>query len=126
MSLSCKYVELRGFEPLTSCMPYGPGQAPDVAWCRPAWRSAARIMAGRGPASPGDWRRWLPTWLPAGPLTKLVSKANPGDSRTRHLKQSSGDSAATRPGPRRRHASRGRKPDRMAVTLAAHEQEAPG
>jgi hypothetical protein len=34
--------------------------------------------AGRGPASPGDWRRWLPTWLPVRPLAKLVSKANSG------------------------------------------------
>ena len=33
MPLNCKNVELRGFEPLTSCMPYKPEPWLDVAEC---------------------------------------------------------------------------------------------
>src|SRR5580658_2530676 len=63
-------VELRGFEPLTSCMPYRPHQRPDVAWYRPAGRSPAATMAQCGLTSRGDWRRWLPTWLPASSVAR--------------------------------------------------------
>jgi hypothetical protein len=63
-----KIVELRGFEPLTFCMPYRPGLSPDGAERRPACRLPAATEAGCGLARPGAWRRWLPTWLPVNPL----------------------------------------------------------
>ena len=72
MPLSCGNVELRGFEPLTSCMPYRPRPTLSVAWHRLASRSAAAIVARRGPTSPGPCRRWLPTWLPANSLAVLT------------------------------------------------------
>jgi hypothetical protein len=71
--LTCGNVELRGFEPLTSCMPYRPGPSPDVAWCRPACRLPVRTVGGRGLASPRDCRCWLPTWLPQDPLANQSS-----------------------------------------------------
>ena len=78
-----KPVELRGFEPLTSCMPYRPGQSPDEARRRPACRLPAMTVAGCGLVSPSAWRRWLPTWLPANPLARLTSR----ESDTRPIRQ---------------------------------------
>jgi hypothetical protein len=70
-----KSVELRGFEPLTSCMPYRPRPSLSVAWHRLASRLAAAIMARRGLTSPGSCRHWLPTWLPAKSLAPLMLEA---------------------------------------------------
>jgi hypothetical protein len=67
-----KIVELRGFEPLTSCMPYRPGPSPDKARHRLAWPLPAVTVAERGPAWLGTWRRWLPTWLPVSSLAALM------------------------------------------------------
>ena len=67
-------MELRGFEPLTSCMPYRPGPSPGGAGRGPAWALPATIVAGRSPVRPDAWRRWLPTWLPGfNPLAALTS-----------------------------------------------------
>ena len=76
MLLNCGNVELRGFEPLTSCMPYRPVPSLDGARCLPACRLPAMTVAVCGLMSPGAWRRWLPTWLPANPLARLTLPAN--------------------------------------------------
>ena len=73
---SMTWVELWGFEPQTSCMPYKLRPSPHVAVCRPAWSSPAASVAVRGLASPGVAPRWLPTWLP-----ELLSAANVRRSR---------------------------------------------
>ena len=75
MPLSCGNVELRGFESLTSCMPYRPRPSLSVGWHRLASRLAAAIVARRGLTSPGSCRRWLPTWLPANSLAPLMFEA---------------------------------------------------
>ncbi len=85
MQLSCGNVELRGFEPLTSCMPYRPGPTPDRARSRPACRLAAKTLARCGLTSPGTCRHWLPSWLPVNSLAALTAqwpgqKADPVDS----------------------------------------------
>jgi hypothetical protein len=67
------WVELRGFEPLTSCMPYRPGPSPDRARSRPACRLAAKTFARCGLMSPGACRHWLPTWLPVNSLAMLTT-----------------------------------------------------
>ena len=64
-------VELRGLEPLASCMPYKLQLSLGVAGRGPVWRSPAASVAVCGLASPGAAPRWLPTWLP-----QLVSSAN--------------------------------------------------
>jgi len=48
-----KCVELRGFEPMTSCMPYRPGPSPDEARRRSAGRSPAKVLARCGLTWPG-------------------------------------------------------------------------
>ena len=73
MPLTCENVELRGFEPLTSCMPCRPGPSPDGARCRPACRLPAMTVARCGLTPPDARRRWLPTWLPANPLATLIT-----------------------------------------------------
>ena len=88
---SRKMVQLRGFEPLTFCMPYRPGPSPDRARRRPVWRLPAATAAGRRLLSAGAWRRWLPTWLPAKSLAGLILERVRDDSRAR------GDSAASGP-----------------------------
>jgi hypothetical protein len=75
--LTCENVELRGLEPLASCMPCTLSPSPHAAGRRPAWSSPAASVAGRGLASPGVAPRWLPTWLP-----ELVSAANLRDPAT--------------------------------------------
>jgi hypothetical protein len=65
-----KNVELRGFEPLTFCMPYRGDSSPDRAGRRPAWRLPAVTMAGCGLMLPGACRCWLPTWLPGNSLAR--------------------------------------------------------
>ena len=76
--LTCENVELRGFEPLTFCMPYRPGPSLNEARRRPACRSPAWILAGYGLVSPGVWRCWLPTWLPGNSLAPLNSSGRSG------------------------------------------------
>jgi hypothetical protein len=66
-------VELRGFEPLTFCMPYSAGLSPGGAWRRHASRLPAVILARCGLTLPGACRRWLPTWLPGKSLAALTS-----------------------------------------------------
>ena len=65
-------VELRGFEPLTFCMPYGARPSPDGAGRRPARQLPAMTVAGRSLLSAGAWRHWLPTWLPEKSLASLM------------------------------------------------------
>jgi hypothetical protein len=67
-----KMVELRGFKPLTFCMPYRAGPSPDRAGRRLTWRLPAATVAGRSLLSAGAWRHWLPTWLPARSLAGLM------------------------------------------------------
>jgi hypothetical protein len=73
MPLSCENVELRGFEPLTFCMPYRPEPSLDGAGRRRASRLPAVILARCGLRLPGACRRWLPTWLPGKSLAALTS-----------------------------------------------------
>jgi hypothetical protein len=108
-------VELRGFEPLTFCMPYRPRLSLDAAWRRHASRSPAPILAPCGLTLPGACRRWLPTWLPGNSLAALTSgrrnraagrPETGGDDLPRHLRGAPGPAPAgsTSPGtPRTRH-----------------------
>ena len=65
-------MELWGFEPQTSCMPYTFRPLPDSAGQGPAWCSPAATLAVRRPAWPDTGRRWLPTWLPRISLASLM------------------------------------------------------
>jgi hypothetical protein len=65
-------VDLRGFEPLTFCMPYRPRPSPSVARHRPVCQSPAAFVARCGLTSPCACRYWLPTWLPANSLAPLM------------------------------------------------------
>ncbi|SRR6266542_1607053 len=70
-----KLVELWGFEPQTSCMPYTLRPSPGVAGRGPMWCSPAASVAGRGLAWLGVCPRWLLTWLPGNSLAPLISMA---------------------------------------------------
>jgi hypothetical protein len=70
MDMSC--VELRGFEPLTSCMPYRSSPSPDGAERCLVCHCAAKTLARCGLMSPGACRHWLPSWLPANSLATLT------------------------------------------------------
>ena len=67
-----KIVELRGFEPLTFCMPYRPEPLLDGARRRHASRPPAVILARCGLTLPGACRCWLPTWLPGNSSATLT------------------------------------------------------
>jgi hypothetical protein len=112
LSLDCHFysneytknaVELRGFEPLTFCMPYRPGLSLDVAGRRPAWRLPAITMAGCGLTLPGACRRWLPTWLP-GNSSAAPTSGRP--NRAAGAPEAGGDDLP-RPSPRRTRPSSG-------------------
>ena len=79
MPFNCGNVELRGFEPLTSCMPYRPRPTLSVAW----HRLAGRLSCGdRGSTWP-DVARLLPTLAPNLAPSKLTSSANDPIARTK-------------------------------------------
>jgi hypothetical protein len=71
--LTCENVELRGFEPLTFCMPYRAEPSPGGARRRHASRLPAVTLARCGLTWPGACRRWLPTWLPENSLAALTT-----------------------------------------------------
>jgi hypothetical protein len=55
--------------------------SPEVARHGLACRSAAVIMAGRGPAWPCACGRWLPVWLPAISLAVLMFECSLTEAR---------------------------------------------
>jgi len=115
LSLDCHFysneytkntVELRGFEPLTFCMPYRPRLSPDVAGRRHASRSPAVIPAQCGLTLPGACRRWLPTWLP-GNSSATLTPGRPDRPPARRRPRNRSDDLH-RPSPRSTRPSSGR------------------
>jgi hypothetical protein len=100
-----KTVELRGFEPLTFCMPYRAGPSPDGAGRRHTSRSPAVILARCGLTLPGACRRWLPTWLPVNSSAALTPAGRTG-CRPAAAPETGGDDLP-RPSPRSTRLSSG-------------------
>src|ERR1035441_445471 len=73
MPLSCENVELRGFEPLTSCMPYKFSQSPDVAACRStsSFNRPTSLMVALDRSSLAPRLAPLPDFLCTVPLVGL-------------------------------------------------------